>query len=91
VTPRGRVLGAVVAMLLSLFAGAMFVWSGLRHDDLSYLAVGAAFPVVTALLLWPVTRWLRRGDGPHPTRSTDDDGREAYVRLRHSGGNSSGH
>ncbi len=85
-TGRHQVLGILVGLMFSLFAGGMFVWSGVRSGDRGDVLIGVAIPFVFLLLAGPVTRWLRRGDGPHPTRGGEDDDRERYVRLRHSGG-----
>lgn len=79
-----------LALVLTLLVGAAGVTVGIvRGDPLTALA-GVVFAVVVFVIAGPLTRWLRRGDGPYATRSETDDEREAYARLRHNGGNGYG-
>ncbi len=85
-TVRNRV-GAAVMVLLGLTTVVVGVVTG----DVAMAVAGAVFVVAVGLVLGPLLRWLRRGEGPHSTRGRADDDREAYVRLRHNGGNGFGH
>ena len=89
-TSRQPVVGIVVGLLMSLFAGVMFVWSGLRSGDRTDVVIGVVIPLLFLVVAGPLTRWLRRGDGPYPTQGREDEDREAHLRLRHSGGNGDG-
>ena len=85
----GPVARRVAVVCTALFAGA-FVAAGLASGDLGAMAIGIGFVVVMVVLSVPGLRWLRRGHGPHATRSRADEDRETYVHLRHTGGNSNG-
>ena len=82
--------GSRIAVALSVLAGVLFVAAGIAGRDVLSVVAGVLIPVVVLVLVGPLTRWLRRGDGPYATRSDGDDARETYVRLRHTGGNSYG-
>ncbi|MGG5257207.1 hypothetical protein [Phycicoccus avicenniae] len=80
----------VLALTLTLVVGAAGVGVGIARGDVLTAVAGIVFVVVMLVIAGPLTRWLRRGEGPYRTRPQVDDEREDYVRLRHNGGNGYG-
>ncbi|MBR7742239.1 hypothetical protein KC207_02885 [Phycicoccus sp. BSK3Z-2] len=79
-----------VAIVCTALVAVLFGTAGIVTGDLGTTLIGVGFVVVMVVLSVPGLRWLRRGDGPHATRSAADEDRETYVHLRHTGGNSNG-